>query len=992
MRQKYQARILTMLFVLLMSTQLAIAQYTVTGTVTDEASGNLLIGVTIFDPGTGGGITTNLDGVYKISVPTGEATLRFSYIGYLTQNIEVSGTNGETVQLDVTLKSDIANLDELIVTGLASSTKRTNLANSVSSINADDISGKSDPPTLDAALQGKIPGVQIQSYSGAPGGGFNVQMRGVSTFGASGSQPLYIVDGVYVNNETVSTGRSSVSGAGGSSQDDTANRLADLNPDDIESIEVLKGSSAAAIYGQRANAGVIIIKTKRGKAGDTKISVSQDIGFSSALTLLGRTDWDEARIRDFWGTGTRGDLELQRYNDAKAAGNIKDMEEELYGGQGAIASTQVSVSGGSSNTRFYLSAGTSKEDGIVDKTGFERKTVRANLDHNISKTVRISSSSTFINSDSKRGFTGNQNNTGGSIGYSLANIPNYAYNILKQNADGTFNDNPYFTENPFRLINDAKNEQEVNRIIQSLRLDADLITEGVSRLSFSIQGGVDYLASDGFVYFPEYMQYQRTAATDPGDVLHSTSEVMNLNFQSSLVFNTEVSSDAGTFYLSTQTGLTRFDQRISSDNIRGQGLLPGQTNVGNAAKVSANQSFTEITDLGYFAQQEVNWDDKVIGTVGGRLDRSTLNVQHDQLYFYPKASVAANLTNFDFWSFEKISQFKLRVAYGVTGGLPNFGNIFTSANSENIGTSVGISAGGSTVDPDLKPESANELEYGLDIAMLDGRIAFEGTFYNKTVEDLILNLNPAPSTGLGGVSTNAATLENKGIELGLTVIPVQSTNLNWTSSLLWWKNESNITELNVPASISGAFSTSFGFAKIEEGVSPTTIFGFDGDGNEVIFGNYQPDFQMSLANNINFFKNFDASFMLHWNKGSELTNLSDLLSDGRGNTDDYYSSGTTRTVRPAGTARYVDDGSYIKLREASLYYTVPREILSEKMGNVFSRIKVGVSGTNLLMFTDYGGYDPEVSALGRSNIGRQVDITPYPSSRKILFNIKFDIN
>jgi len=990
--KRYITLMCTMVFGLLFAVQSSFAQYTVSGTITDEATGEVLIGVTVYHAASGNGAATDIDGMYSLSLPSGEASLRFTSVGYLSKNITVSGSSGETVTLDVQLKSDVANLDELVVTGLASSTKRSNLANSVSSISAEEIAGKTDPQTLDGALQGKIPGVQIQSFSGAPGGGFNVQLRGVSTFGASGSQPLYIVDGVYVNNSTLSNGRSSVSGAGGGSQDDSANRLADLNPDDIKSIEVLKGSSAAAIYGQRANAGVVIITTKRGQAGATKVTISQDVGFTNALKLQGRTDWTEARIRDFWGTGARGDLEVQRFNDAEAAGNIRDLEEELYGNEGFVTNTQVSISGGNEKTRFFLSAANNDESGIIDETGFARKTIRANLDHDISDRVRIASSTSFINSDAQRGFTGNQNNTGGSIGYTLAFTPNYAYNILKQNADGTYNDNPYFSENPFRLIDDAVNDQEVNRFIQSLDLKADLITSGVSRLALTARGGIDYLASDGLVYFPEYMQFQRTAAQFPGDVFHTTDEVLNVNLQVSMLFNTEVGLESGNVYLSTQAGVSRFDQTISSDNIRGRGLLPGQTNVGNAAQVTASQAFTDITDVGYFAQQEVNWDDKLIATVGGRLDRSTLNLQDDELYFYPKASLAANITNFDFWDFDDVNQLKLRVAYGETGGLPNFGNIFTSASSQNIGSNVGISAGNSTVDPNLKPESAKEIEYGLDVSFFEGRVAFEGTIYKKTVEDLILDLNPSPSTGLGGVSTNAATLENDGIELGLTLIPVNTPDFTWNSGILWWKNESLITELNVPASTNGAFSSSFGFAKIEEGVSPTTIFGFDENDDEQVFGNYQPDFQMSFNNSFTFLKNFDASFLVHWSQGSELTNLSDLLSDGRGNTDDFYASGTTRVDRPAGTARYVDDGSYIKLREASLYYSLPSTILNDQLGNTFSKIRVGVSGSNLLLISDYGGYDPEVSALGRSNIGRQVDITPYPSSRKVLFHVKFELN
>jgi len=269
MKKCYFFKMLAVFSVILFSTQYAIAQYTVTGTVTDAATGETLVGVTIFDSETNTGTSTDINGEYSLELPSGETELRFSSVGYVTRNVEVSGSNGQSVTLDVEMQSDVANLEELVVTGLASSVKRSNLANSVSSISAEDIAGKNDPQTIDNALRGKVPGVEINAYSGAPGGGFNVQMRGVSTLGAGGSQPLYIIDGVYVNNESLSTGRSAVSGAGGNSQDNTANRLADINPEDIESIEILKGPSAAAIYGQRANAGVVIISTKQGIAGET---------------------------------------------------------------------------------------------------------------------------------------------------------------------------------------------------------------------------------------------------------------------------------------------------------------------------------------------------------------------------------------------------------------------------------------------------------------------------------------------------------------------------------------------------------------------------------------------------------------------------------------------------------------------------------------------------------------------------------------------------
>ncbi|REL38529.1 SusC/RagA family TonB-linked outer membrane protein [Rhodohalobacter sp. SW132] len=981
--------------VISLSGQLSYAQMTVSGTISDAATGEALTGITVFHAATNTGTSSGIDGEYTLQVPSGTVTLRFSSIGFLTRNIDVTGSDGDSITLDVELQSDVANLDELVVTGLASTVRRSNLANSVSSISAERLTGNSDPQTLDRALQGKIPGVQINSYSGAPGGGFNVQLRGVSTLGAGASQPLYIIDGVYVNNNVLTTGRSTVSQAGGTTQDGAANRLADLNPDDIESVEILKGASAAAIYGQRANAGVVIITTKQGRSGATQVSLKQDAGFNNALNLLGRTEWTEERIDIFYGNNpARAELEKQRLNSAIANGNVRDLEQEIYGHTGVVRNTQLSVSGGDENTRFFVSGGLNSEDGIVRNTGFDRRSLRANLEHTISPQFRVNSSSSYIHTDSRRGFTGNQNNTGGSIGYSLAFHPNYAYDIIRQNEDGSFNDTPYFGENPLRLIEVAENTQKVNRFLQSLSLESILYNNDQSIFTLNLRGGLDYTNSKSMIYFPEFMQFQRTSATFPGDVIHSAEEVLNTNLQAVLLYNTNLNTDFGHVDLTTQVGATRFEQQISLDRIRGQGLLPGQTNVGNAAQVTSAQNNVDITDFGLFAQQEVNFADRVIATVGGRWDKSTLNLDVDQYYFYPKASIAINVTNFDFWETDWVTQLKPRIAYGETGGLPNFGSIFSSLGGTNIGDLGGATAPGTDVDPDLKPERAKELEYGIDISLFNGRASLEFTRYNKTIEDLILGLQPSPATGVSNVTTNAAELENIGTEIGLNLIPFQRENFVWNSGILWWTNRSEITNLAIPPRTNTFYaSPNFGASRIEEGVSPTAIYGFIPDPDvtdQVEIGDLQPDFQMSFSNEFTFLRNFSASFLIHWSQGAEGINLSELLTDSGGNTPDFFDSNNNRVQREGGTLSYLEDASYVKLREASLYYSLPASVLQRLTGNTVNNARFGITGTNLLMFTDYQGYDPEVNATGRNALGTRVDITPYPSTRKVLFSVQVD--
>ena len=978
--------------ILMLGSQPAWAQFTVSGTITDANTGEPLIGANVFHQPTSSGASTDQNGKFSLDLPGQDATIRVSFIGYQSERIEVSASNSDVT---IALKPDVANLEELVVTGLASSAKRENLANAVSKVSAEELTGTVAPPTVDNALSGKIPGVNIRSNSGAPGGGFNVQMRGVSTLGAGSSQPLYIIDGVYVNNSTISNGRYQATGATGAGEDNGGNRLADLNPDDIESIEVLKGPSAAAIYGQRANAGVVIITTKRGAAGATEVSVEQNVGFAAPLNLLGVASWDEEKIRSRY-SGEAADAEVAKYKQAVSNGNIYDYEDMIYGNRGAISETNVSVSGGNDKTQFFVSGGYHAENGIVNNTGFDRGSVRANLDHSITDNISVASSSNFIQTGNRRGFTGNQNGSGGSLGYTLAYTPTYAQ--LLPNADGTYPDNPYFDDNPLAIIKFAENDENITRFIQSVDFDADLYRGGGSVLSLNVSGGIDYLNYDSRIYFPEFLQNQ-TSSANPGDVIRTKEDNLNTNLQAVLLFNQGLNN----FDLTTQLGFSHYGQQQSRQQLRGQGLVTGQDNINQAQVQSVvNQSEQTVIEIGWFGQQEVNWDDKLIGTVGLRLDRSSLNYDQSEYYLFPKASLAANLANFDFMTVENINQLKLRVAYGVTGGVPNFGDTFRALNGSNIGSNLGLIVSTRDIDPDLQPERAQELEFGTDISVFNNRVSFSATYYIKTVEDLILDLPTASSTGVTAIATNAAELDNKGIELGLNVSPIQSSSFSWSSDILFWKNDSKITSLSIPPDVSGGFGVSLGNYLLQEGYSPTTIVGIpqtpDADALYKIYGNAQPDFQMSLGNQFNFLNGFRFNFLFHWSKGNDNINLFQFLTDDGGTSYDWNEDddgdGTPKGAQRLGglpPESYVQDASYVKLREVGLTYSVPSSFLEQAFGSALRGAQIGVSGSNLLMWTNYNGYDPEVSTFGTQSINQSVSVAPYPSSRKILFNLRLDL-
>ena len=975
-------------------------QFSLNGKVTDSGTGEPLAGVNVIVKGTTIGVITDIDGNYNLTIPGTEGVIVASFIGYLTKELPVNSTTGT---LNIDMVEDVTNLEEVVVTGLASSVKRSNLANAVSTVSADELLGTTDPQTLDNALYGKLNGVNINANGGAPGGGISVQLRGISTLGAGSSQPLYIVDGVYVDNSTIRTGRTQVSGASSgqnaTTQDNAANRIADLNPEDIESIEVLKGSSAAAIYGTRANAGVIIITTKKGKAGKTKVSLRQDLGIARALNLQGFDDWNPDKITAFFGTGERAEAELQAYLQAVAEGRITNWEEEFYGETPLLSNTQVSVSGGNEKTTFYVSGGLRTEDGILKNTGFDRYSIRANIDHKFSKKLDMSLNSNYIRSSTQRGFTGNQNNTGGSIGYNIAYLPSYA--DIFPDAQGNYPNNPYFNDNPLAIRDLGVNDSNVDRFIVSSAINLNLLQTDNSLLKFTAQGGIDYISANSLVYFPEILQHQQALA-NPGDVMWGRNDNLNTNWQAFLIFNTNV----GKTNFNTQVGTVRLHQSVENLLTRGRGLSGGQTNLRWATVQSIQGQFDQtVTDVGIVAQEEINWDDKIIGTVGVRFDRSTLNRDQDKFYAFPKASVAANIANFDFWTVNNVNQLKLRAAYGETGGLPNFGNTFESLTPQLIGGSLGGQVSVRGVDPNLEPETASELEFGLDASFFGNLISLEATYYIKEVNDLILDQVPAESTGIQAIATNAADLENRGIELALSGSPVRTNNVNWFSKVLYWKNRAEITRLNIPPFTTGGFGPTLGTYLIAEGLSPTTIVGTPGDadipGGFTMHGDRLADFQMTFLNQITLYKNWELSFLFHWKQGGDNINLSAFLWDDGGTTPNWNGDDDGDGI-PNGEDRqrewisdnnagvYIQDASYVKLREIGLYYTLPQNLTTRLFNGLVERVKLGFSGNNLFLWTDYESYDPEVSNFGSQPIASNIEVTPYPTSRRMFFHLNID--
>lgn len=967
---------LGILLLLLMSSP-AFAQFTVSGKVTADLTGEELPGVYVLVNNSQQGVVTDLNGNYKIEVPGASGALTFSFVGYNKETFEV---NAQTGPLNVVLTEDLGRLEEVVVTGLATTVKRSNLANAVSTISADELVGTTSQPTLDGAIYGKVTGANIVQSSGAPGGGIAIRLRGVSSITGQ-NQPLFIVDGVYLSNAEIPSGLRNASGANSASEENASNRIADLNPDDIESLEILKGPSAAAIYGTRANAGVVIITTKRGKEGRTQVNLSQDFGVNRAINLLGMRDWTADRVRDSF-----SEEEAQRFLAAQQAGKIYDYEEEIYGETGPISQTNLSVTGGGEKTKFFLGASVRNEDGIIKNTGFDRNSIRLNIDHKISDRFSISTGSNYVNSKTNRGFTGNENEGGLSYGYNLAFTRPWV--DLHPDEFGNYPNNPNSSGNPLFVRDRTINEEGVNRFIQSAQLKANIIRSDRTLLTATLSGGLDFFTNETFIYVPKEHQGQ---GVQQGFIGQGKNNVRNLNNQGFLVWENFLND--GKLALTSQAGYSylSFDRSLTYN--QGTQLRPGPVNIGQAAALAINQTNQTEEEFGLVFQQEANFGDKVIATAGIRADKSNLNSDPNKYYYFPKASVAVNVGNFDFWNVSAVNQFKVRAAYGETGSTASFGSLYTPLTGVGIGGEAGFIVAGQRGRDDLEPETASEIEFGVDLGFFDSRIGLEATYYNRNVKDLILQRALPSSSGYTIEIANLADLRNSGLELGLNAVPVQSNKFTWTSTTNFWFNRSEVTRLDVPAfAVAGsAFGLSLGTFYVEEGEPITQLKG-SVDGVVTTVGDAEPDFQLSFFNQFKILENFDFSFLLHRKQGGDNLNLTRLLTDlGQVTPDLDTEVGQARQNQPIAAPRFVEDASYWRMREMALYYTLPSSVYSGFASNLLSRVKVGVSARNLFTITNYSSYDPEVSAKGGSGLSTGVEVTPFPSMKQYYFHLSIGL-
>jgi TonB-dependent starch-binding outer membrane protein SusC len=974
--KKFTCQMLVQLCMALLPQYLLAQEKSISGKVVD-ANGTPLQSVTITVKPTNLTTLTDADGKFKLTIPSGTGIV-VSATGYKTQNISTAEAQQDLL---IKLVVDAARLDEVVVTGLATNVKRRNLSNAVATISAKQLDGIAPAQTFDAAINGKIPGAYINASTGAPGGGVSVKLRGVtSIFG--NTQPLYVVDGVFMDNSATSGGLNAVtaasSGGNASNQDNPSNRIADLRAEDIANIEILKGASAAAIYGSKAAAGVILITTKRGRGGKTNISVSQELGFVKVRKLLGTRPLTEAIVANQgW--------DVAEYKAAVAAGKIYDYEKEMYGQTGLTRNTTLSLNGGNEKTSFYFSAGTKKEDGIVKRTGYSNNSLRLNIDHRITDNIKIGVSTNYINSSADRGLSGNDN-AGITFGIALSSTPSFTE--LHADANGNYPRNRYASSNPIETRDKMINNESVNRFVTGINLDALLFKSNSSVTRFIGRGGFDFYNLETNALFPGSLQFQQV---NKGTSIQGFTKNLNTNYILSLV-NTFTPSDK--LALTTSAGITQ--ETVNYNNLLNVAtqVIEGQSNVDQAGALTATQFRTKNKDNGIFVQEEANLNDIVNLTAGIRFDRSSNNGDISKFYTYPKAGIAFNLTHIGIGT-NIFDNLKIRAAYGQAGNFPAYGSKFTSLSVSNIeglpGSVVSTQRGEATI----KPERQTELEAGLDFSILGGKLGMEISFYNKKVFDFLLQDRVAASSGFSTQWVNAGDLRNRGVEIGLNAIPVSTKMIRWNTSVNWWYNRSKVTRLTTgPVQLGSLAGVLLGTFQLEQGKSATQIIGLTDDvvqGPPIkVWGDQEPKFQMNSFNEIVFNNRLSFRMLVHWKNGGENVVFTNLQSDFGGTSPDWDADANGNHI-PDGLDRImligksavnsVKSSSYLRFREIGLYYNF------DKLPAKFLRsIQVGASLNNFITITKYPSYDPEVSNFG-AGFSSGIDVLPYPASKRAALHL-----
>ncbi len=967
------------------------AQRTVSGTVTDD-TGEGLPGVNVLIKGTTTGTQTDLDGNYRLSVSDG-ATLVFSYVGFETQEIEV----GARTTIDLVL-SGATELQEVVVVGYGSTLKKE-LTGAVASIDNEQIS-RLPVNTPDQALQGLASGVFVTGSSGTPGGSFDIRVRGTSSINAS-NQPLYVIDGVIVQSGDVT--RDNVGG-----QDQ--NVLNTINPQDIESIQVLKDASSTAIYGARGANGVVLITTKRGKAGKGNIDIRAWTGFgefTNYYTKLNAAQQIEVE-REAILNDNPGSIPLT--NEELGWDGVTDTDWfDLVFRTARISEYQASASGGSEKFTFFLSGNYRDEEGIMIGSEFERFSLRLNSDYNPTDRIKISSSLSFSNS--RQNVIQNDNNIYGIASAAIL-TPNFRPNIDPET--GEYVDAlPSFNTNPVRAAEQSKQENSTYRFLGNVNFTYKII----DGLDFRTDVSYDWIQSTEDIFTPAETAQGRS---NNGSGTFVSNQFGTYIIEPTLRFNRRFNSHKVTAVvgstLQQRNQLTNFVTGTSFARSSLQYII-------SAANITAGDSFAEEYSFNsLFGRVNYSFDEKYVASLSVRRDGSSRFGANNRFGTFWAVSAAWNFADEDFIDLPWLTIGKLRASHGITGN-DRIGN-FTFIGAFN--------AGGNYLDqpafvpetianPELQWEETTTTDIGLELGLFQSRVNLNVGVFRATTESLLFADQIVGVTGFRSVDANVGEIRNEGIEIELGGVAVRAGEFTWDVNI-------NHTFLrNEVVSLVDDEPIFFGFASVvREGLPLNSFWGYNwlgvdpgtglsvfedvnGDGSitgddQTVIGDHAPNFIGGITSNFSW-KGVSLSVFWQYVYGVDVYNntlqFSNNVSGPWGLTDeilrrwkqpgditDVPRATTQNTLDNSDNSRYLSDGSYLRLKNVQLAYDFPSSITSKlKLRN----LRVYATGQNLLTFTRYQGADPEVSTFGNTATSAGTEFLTFPQLKMYTFGVNIGI-
>ncbi|PTX18917.1 TonB-linked SusC/RagA family outer membrane protein [Pontibacter mucosus] len=966
-------------------------QAPVSGRVTDQA-GVPLPGVTVIVKGTTTGTTTDLEGRYTLTVPE-NSTLVFSFIGYLSKEVVV----GNQGRIDITLAENVSALDEVVVVGYGTVKKR-DLTGSVASIKGEELTAFPVPDPI-MALQGRASGVQISQNTGAPDGDYTIRIRGVNSILGNNS-PLFIVDGIPFDSYA-------------------------LNSYDIESIEILKDASATAIYGSRGANGVILVTTKRGREGQANISYNFDYGLQSPIKKLELMDAQEwARFYNEYLVNAKI-LEEAPFSETEIAGMGKGTDwQDLMLQDAPISNHNLTFSGGSERMRYFVSASALLRDGMIENSSFDKYNVRSTLDFSPNRLVDVSLQMGYSSIDRM-----NQSNGGGHGGSSMFSALYSASPLFTPYDDnGDYKDlRSWFSWSSHEIRNPVMiaNETSYRTVTNLSNVNASVSLKPLEGLSIKSTLGLQ--ASDGRYdgYTTSRYIYQNNSAS----VNHQRAmSIVNENIAN---YKLAIGNTHNFDILGGFTYQQAVNKSIAASGNTFLSDVPLTNALGSAGTVNTpNTGYSKWALMSYLGRLNYSYKGKYLATASIRADGSSRYSPGQRWGYFPSGALAWNVSEEPFLKdAAALSELKLRTSFGQTGSTaidPYSTQVLLRSGKTATGNgNYTYYAPGTTYPEPLKWETTTQWDIGFDLGFFNQRLEITADYYQKNTTDLLNTVFLPTSSGFTSTTRNIGRMNNRGVELTVAGRLVEKQDLQVKSSLNISRNKNEVVELANGDDILGATHTSFGAGSItiiregeplgafylykDAGLDETGQLSYEdlnGDGkytdvdDRYIAGSPYPDFTYGFNTDVTY-KNWAVNVFLQGSYGNDVFNLSEMRNysysqgmnverkvyheswrEGQDNSNANYPR-IERVGPQKYSDRYLEDGSYLRLKNISLAYFIPiQNSLSWVKGlNVF------VSAQNYLTLTKYTGVDPEVSSKG-GDVNSGIDHFTYPNTKMVTFGAK----